>query len=305
MKTNREYLLESINMVEKLDEKYMSLQLNPDLENYLEKTRQIKNVLTQLKDNYNDANLLEQLVALINHHCGGKNEFTSFINACDSSISSASRNLESLSKIVEFYHQYREFSEEASRIYIQAMLDKGSQRSLGSAGENKIIEIAEEYGFIHVYGIRDFTRNDYAVAKYSKSLKRDLIPDVNFGSQNKDLDIILKAGNKVFFIEAKHLKDGGGAQDKQIKELLGLIKNDLSEYNNDYYIVAYMDGVYSNTLLDITEPYFSNPELYSEEKQTKLITQKYELLMALNRNSNSLWLNTGSLRSLLEDLTND
>ncbi|MDR3182915.1 MAG: hypothetical protein LBT89_08375 [Planctomycetaceae bacterium] len=76
------------------------------------------------------------------------------------------------------------------------------------------------------------------------------------------------------FFEAKHLKEGGGAQDKQIKELIGIIQEPTN--GADVFYGAFLDGVYSNSILKLTEENIIIPATLSRgnRRDTKLIKQQ-------------------------------
>ena len=149
----------------------------------------------------------------------------------------------------------------------------------------------------------DFFKRKNAVAYYNKDIKHKINANINFGSQDKDLDVIFKVGNNFIFLEAKHIKESGGAQDKQIKELIGLLNINLPI---NIFIVSFMDGVYSNHLLDIEISCIENPEaLVRLKNKTKLSQQQYEILKGLKNNQNSFWVNTYGLIELIKDLNNE
>ncbi len=307
MHTNIDYLIESIRNNETLDERYMILDEDPRLDEIVLITQDIKEIITTIKvlnnNNENADRYYDKLLKLVSSELGSKNEFNCFINACDSTIGTITKHTDTFKTIVDLYLEHRVMSDTTSREWIQALIDRGSNRSLGTVGEQKVIDIAVEKGFIFAVDDNQFISNDFSISKYRKSLKDIISPDLKFGAQNKDLDIIIKAKDMFYYLEAKHIKDAGGAQDKQIKELIDLIS--INPQSDKIGIIAFFDGVYSNILLDISEPLISNPELLKIENQNKLITQKYEILVSLGNNKNSFWLNTAGLNKFLLDLLSE
>ena len=302
IRDNVYYLIESIKNKEGLDKRYMSLEPHKDLDAMVNTSKRIKDILITIKK-LNEKNLnadifYDELFNLITTDLGSKNEFNSFINSCDSAVSIIRENKEILKEIVLLYFENRTISEYTPREWVQAIIDKGSQRGLGNIGENKVIEIAKNLGFIYVKSIDDFFNLDYAVALYSKKIKKMICDDIDFGSQNKDLDVIFKVNNDYVFLEAKHIKEAGGAQDKQIKELIQLMEIKLP---SNVYMISFMDGVYSNHLLDITLDEIEFPELIVDRGMKKFALQKYQIIYNLKENKNSFWVNTGGLKKLLED----
>jgi len=124
------------------------------------------------------------------------------------------------------------------------------------------------------------TNSDYILEGFSKYIKNKNITDPFAG--NKDL--IIKLNSKIFLCEAKHLNTSGGGQDKQISELIEIIS--LKEKNKKIYYIAFLDGSYSNILLD------------SKKGGDKLMTQKKEIKKCLLRNPNNFWVNTAGFEAL-------
>ena len=304
IKNNIYYLKTSINNLETLDVRYMSLELHESIDEMVRVTKEIKELLITIKrlkmNNLPCDKFYRDLEPLVLSELGSKNEFNGFINACDSAISTLKRNPENFKQIVDLYLEHRDISDHTPREWIQAIIDKGSQRSLGDVGEKKVIEIAVSKCFVYCKSTQQLFSEKYSVMRYSKEIQNNLQEKINFGSQNKDLDIVIKANDKLLFLEAKHIKESGGAQDKQIKELIGLLNVKLPE---NIKIIAFMDGVYSNHLLNITDEEILNPDiLIAGKKDTKILRQQQELITALNNNENSFWVNTTGLESLLESL---
>ncbi len=297
MKDNLKYLEYSCNNPEKLDERYMNLKKN-DLNKYVEYTNKIKSLLSDIrKDKFVDEKKFTILLNLITDSYGSKNEFNCFINACDSTIGTIKNNPETLKQIVELFFTYRNGKISADPVHIQSLIDKGSQRALGIIGQQKIVEIAQNFGFEYTNDLNIFLKNKNSVSYYKKELKEKIIPEIDFGSQNKDLDIILKSNDKYFFIESKHIKECGGAQDKQIKELIGLIKTKMPK---NTFIVSFLDGVFSNKIL--------NSEIFNvfdnKDKiiKNKIEQQQLEILDNLHKNKSAFWLNSAGLVEFLRDL---
>jgi hypothetical protein len=207
-----------------------------------------------------------------------------------------SAGFESFKYVVDLYLKHRDFTEITPKEWIQAIIDKGASRAKGSTGEKKLVEIISSFGFVDVKNWNDFKKNKKSVAIFSKNhfdlpaIKRELGIGLKFNSQNKMLDIILKNGDKIMFIEAKHLKEGGGSQDKQIKELIGIIQKDTG--NKNVFYGAFLDGIYSNVLLkNIEKPVGNN----------KIASQQRDINTALKNNPNSFWFNTAGFMGFIKD----
>jgi F0F1-type ATP synthase delta subunit len=112
------------------------------------------------------------------------------------------------------------------------------------------------------------------------------------------LDIILKHDEKIMFIEAKHLKEGGGTQDKQVHELINIIQTRNS--NKNVLVGAFLDGVLSNHILDMSEEYIKNPKKLNYEKN-KTVRQQVDIIKALKTNKNNFWFNTAGFKKFIKD----
>jgi hypothetical protein len=88
-------------------------------------------------------------------------------------------------------------------------------------------------------------------------------------------------------IEAKHIKESGGAQDKQIDEIIKFIKH--SENSKFIHYTSFLDGIYFNNF--ILPP-----------KSSKVYRQKQEIKEHLKNNPNNFFLNTAGIICLFQDL---
>lgn len=303
IKSNIEYFNISINNKEGLDTRYMTLKTHKLLDEIVMVSKKIKDILITIKElnakNLNADIFYDELFTLITTENGSKNEFNCFLNACDLTISVLKENKSLLMDIVALYFNNRNISEHTPKEWVQALIDKGAQRTLGNNGENKVLDILKQHGYTITEETTDFFNFDYSATIYNKETKNKICRSIDFGSQNKDLDIIIKAKNKYFFLEAKHIKEGGGAQDKQIKELIQLMEIELP---NNIYLISFMDGVYSNKILNLTNEEINNPELITKKQINKLKLQQHQIVDNLKINNNSFWVNTYGLIELIKDL---
>ena len=120
-----------------------------------------------------------------------------------------------------------------------------------------------------------------------KNVRKNLGVKIKTKKQNKTLDLIIKAKDKIFLCEAKHLNTSGGGQDKQISELIEIMG--LKENNGISYI-AFLDGKYSNILLN------------DKDGGDKITKQREEINKFLKNNPNNYWLNTAGFEKLISDL---
>lgn len=288
-----------------LDKNYMFIEENLNLDFYVNKTQKIKELLTtikNIKDKNNSDKLLREIFLelqnTIKKH-SNYSEFGCFINACDSTIEENINDIKLLKTITFLYLEKRKLTDIIPYEWVQAIIDKGSSRKKGHAGENKIINLLEKNGFLKAKDILDFRKYDKCAAKLSKRGKfsnKNIFKffGVSIGDRNQDksLDVIVKNKKEIFFIEAKHLNTGGGGQNKQVLELIEIIRE--KNKKNNYHFVAFLDGVFSNILLSAG----SGAENEEEAVKTKL--QYKDIMAALNKNKNNYWVNTAGFEKLID-----
>ncbi|MBQ8367760.1 MAG: hypothetical protein IJX43_01735 [Alphaproteobacteria bacterium] len=307
LNTNQHYFDISINSPEPLDLRYAHLNWDADIDAYVETTQKIKELLATiktLKDMHKDADdIYVALYRLLMTDLASKSELNCFINACDCTTGVLKQecnitNLNLFKYVVDLYLLHRDFTDLTPKEWIQALIDKGSSRADGKIGECKLVDIATAQGFVFVEDWAGFMAEPLAVTVFKKgvfdisNIKEKLGVNLQFNAQNKMLDLILKKDDMYVFLEAKHMKECGGSQDKQMKELIDIIKTDTG--SNKIKYVAFLDGFYSNLLLrNIKNP---------AAKNAKTPNQQRDINEALARNQNSYWLNTAGFKQFVHDL---
>lgn len=128
--------------------------------------------------------------------------------------------------------------------------------------------------------------------KFSKkinllSARENLKIKIKTKKQNKTMDLIIKANDKIFLCEAKHLNVAGGEQDKQISELIEII----GLYDKKVSYISFCDGNYSNILLS------------DDVHGKKLDQQRKEISENLSKNPNNYWVNTFGFKQLFKDFS--
>ena len=298
IQNNLYYFKISKNNQEKLlDDFYIFDEKHSDLNRYIKNTKEIKNILITIKTLQNK----KEKQAMINKYFlelskiigrySNCSEFSCFLN-CDNIIDEVKNEINLLKKITERYFAKRVLNEIAPEEWVQAILDTNSSRKKGKCGENKLISILKNKGFKEVFDWDVFYKTDYCVVKFSKkfnlkNVRKNLDIKIRTKKQNKTLDLIIKAKNKILLCEAKHLNTSGGGQDKQISELIEILG--LTEKKDVSYI-AFLDGKYSNILLG------------DSGRGDKIITQRKEIKKFLHNNPNNYWVNTDGFKSLIFDL---
>lgn len=286
------------NQEKMLDDFYVFDEKNVDLNKYIKNTKEIKNILITIKtlqERKEKQAIIDKYFLELSKTLGkfsNCSEFACFINACDNILDEAKNEIILLKEITERYFAKRMLNEMTPEEWMQAILDTNSSRKKGKCGENKLIHILKKQGFKEVSSWDDFFKIDYCIVKFSKkfslkNVRKNLGVKIKTKKQNKTLDLIIKAKDKIFLCEAKHLNTSGGGQDKQISELIEIMG--LKENNKVSYI-AFLDGKYSNVLL-------SDAGLGD-----KIIKQRKEIKKFLEKNPDNFWLNTAGFEKLVSDL---
>jgi len=278
-----------------LDDAYIFDKRNPDINEYIKNTKEIKNYLITIRtllDKKEDKKVIDRyfhsLAESLNEF-SNCSEFSCFINACDNVLDFVKKDFALLKEITKRYFKNRILNESVPEEWIQAILDSNSGRKKGSCGENKLLRILENRGFKRVDDWDGFNKNHKCVARFSNTFDLDIVREklnikIKTKKQNKRLDLIIKDNKKIFLLEAKHLNTAGGGQDKQLSELIELLS--LSEKNKSIYYIAFLDGNYSNTLLG------------NKNVKGKLNTQRKDITKFLKNNPNNYWVNTAGFKSI-------
>lgn len=233
-------------------------------------------------------------------------EFIAFWKVLDISYSSFKKLPDKENILKEILNKYcqrrRELYDKIgySNVTVQALYDFGASRKKGVAANKKIIDLIK--GFfenpIHAKTIQDFEYNSivyFEPDKGGKVLFKQFCKKFNiayeFGDhhQGKLHDILLKVEDHIFLIEAKHMKESGGAQDKQVVEIIEFIA--YSEKDDNIHYVTFMDGIYFNR-------YAKN-----SIKSGKTGAQKDSIVKNLQKNKSNFFVNTAGLKQLFEDIS--
>jgi len=191
---------------------------------------------------------------------------------------------------------------------VQVLYDAGASRKKGKLGIKKIETLLENIlnisntEYLKVENLKDFEGKKicYLLPDSNKSDKEifdDFIKrkhlDYRFGGehQNKYPDIVIKICEHYFIIEAKHIKESGGAQDKQIVEIIEFIK--YSENVDNIHYVSFLDGIYFNKFISLKD----------KDNKNKVLSQIRDIENALKYNKNNFFVNTYGLKLLIEDAT--
>lgn len=183
---------------------------------------------------------------------------------------------------------------------VQALFDSGASRRKGSSGIGKLVNLLKNIiGAEHVKTIEEFvsvsagyflpdTGDEMLFEEFCKKFGIEYA----FGRkhQQKLPDLVFKADDHLFVVEGKHVKEPGGAQNKQVLELIEFVKH--SERSSNIHYVSFMDGMYFN--------YFISTDSNSNNKTAR---QRKDIERALASNKNNYFVNTAGFIRLLKDLT--
>ncbi|MBI5700028.1 hypothetical protein HZC35_06995 [Candidatus Saganbacteria bacterium] len=308
-KTNLEYFNVSMDNPEFLIDGHYA-----HLENILSNTQIINNVnaireeikrLTSEGVKYQKIDYLK-LFNLLRAEGAQLTELSAFAVACGMSHSSLvslpqGSALEALQNIIDLYKKNRAilYSNIDNKYeIIQAMYDVRASSRRGKIGQDKILKILLERGVpqTNIWSSFENDKNAVAVTQNAgafsiKNLRKYLRISFDFRHQEKIIDILLKISGHYFLIEAKHIDESGGAQDKQISETIDLIK--LTEKGNGIHYLSFLDGRYSIGLF--------GKNSITPSPRNKMDRQRNEILATLKRNKQNYYLNTFGFIKLLED----
>jgi len=285
-----------------LDDIYMFVEKHKDLKKYAEITKEIKNTLIAIKEVKGKKDslkiidqLFEQLYKLMPKY-SNNSEFGCFINACDSSLEEVLFDKNLLAKITYLYLEKRDLNDVVPIEWIQALIDKRSATRKGNVGEKKLAGILETKGYKLVKNITEFKFIKKVFAKCSgkgdfsnKALKSHFGESIGKNTQDKKLDLIIKKDRDIFFLEAKHMKTSGGEQNKQILELIELLRNKPKRPNLHY--VGFLDGIYFNKL-------FGAEKAANTEEYNKITHQKKDIGRILSKIKKNYFINTAGYKKL-------
>lgn len=235
-------------------------------------------------------------------------EFVSFWPVVDISYSlfckmSDEEKKEIIKNVVEKYIELRHnvFSMYGySATTLQVGKDAKAHKESGNLGINKVSEMLSAVGFkkANSESFQDFimiSDKKYIESdKKGKRLFKELLGYYNIdflwssGKEEKMPDILIRYKKDVFIVEHKHMKEGGGGQDKQINEIISLIG--FSENQKNIHYISFLDGLYFNLL-------FNKKNL----TKGKIFNQITNINKNLQENKQNYFINTAGFRELLKE----
>lgn len=229
-------------------------------------------------------------------------EFTSFFPTLDVSYSiygnlSDNQKTEFLSIAVRIYIEKRHhtyLSHGYSATTLQVRKDFEKHKTGGSAANRKVVSLLYENGYVSHSGDQfSHARKRFVfgdAANLAEQIQAELKTELGLtfrwrnDHQEKNIDLfIVDASGQIHICEFKHMKESGGGQDKQVAELISLIRH--PEENPRLGYIAFLDGIYFNS--------FRNPTAKKTMEQVRQIRQY------LQQNPTNYFVNTYGLKALL------
>jgi|SRR3989339_1483757 len=283
-----------------MDKNYMFLNKHVDLQKYVKKTQNIKNILIAIKE-MKSANIsgktIDKMYLKLDKELNNYSvfsEFSCFINACDLNNGEVRGKIDLLKKVTDYYLKHRDLNDIVPAEWIQALIDKTTSRKKGQAGEKKLLQLLKTKRYNFVDTLEDFMSHNKSCARFSKkgglsnkNLKRELGVTIGKKNQDKKLDLLIKNNKNIYFLEAKHISTGGGGQNKQISELIDIIR--LKTNNKNYHFISFLDGVHFNTLFKKHK---------KTKKSDKILIQQKDIKKALKVNKTNYFINTAGFKKL-------
>ena len=183
----------------------------------------------------------------------------------------------------------------------QALYDSVVSRKQGTAGIQKLRQIIEQVEqelqvkIQKAATVNELTKLEYGFYPISpeafEELREEFGITYEFGQekQAKIPDLVIKIKDRLLILEAKHIKESGGAQNNQIDELIKFISQKEKELIS---YVAFLDGRYFNKFRDTSSA-------------DKVRRQREAIENALQDYPNNYFVNTAGLRKLLADLLSE
>ncbi|OGE80568.1 MAG: hypothetical protein A2660_00190 [Candidatus Doudnabacteria bacterium RIFCSPHIGHO2_01_FULL_45_18] len=236
-------------------------------------------------------------------------EFPSFWAVTDVSHSSykklsESEQIEFLENVLKKYikHRHPIYSGYGyTHSTLQVGKDAKAHKQSGVLGIKKVCSILNKKRF-HALGdlsLKNLKAKNLvyiSTDKTGKKLFKEIIKQYSISfmwgkkSDDKMPDILFKIKNHFFIVEHKHMKEGGGGQNKQINEVIKFISYSEPRSSKRIHYITFLDGLYFN-LLNRTF-----------KKKSKVPTQVANIKKALRQNENNYFVNTAGFKELLEQV---
>ncbi|MGC8981826.1 MAG: hypothetical protein ACP5JU_02675 [Minisyncoccia bacterium] len=323
MRNNKYYWEESLNNPELIvDYNYENDEIILDEKELISKTWRLRDLITTYcvlsKIDENTANqtktkILYEIIKILKET--EKIQYTEFVaywKTLDFSYSMFKGSSDDdqktrLSEIIEKYcekrlNRYNKLG--YTDVIVQSLYDTGASRKKGKSGIDKLLEILRNK-FENISRISNLNNcrlgyflPDQGDKELFEKFKEKFKLKYEYGEkhQGKNPDIVLIVDGEFLIIEAKHVKEAGGAQNKQILELIEFIS--YPEENQKVHYVSFLDGPYFNKFIYTQQANADN----NESEKRKVTQQRENIEMYLKKNQHNFFVNTHGFRVLLNDL---
>ncbi len=264
------------------------------------------------KNNKNKAMIekaTEKILEIVKNKNINYSEFVSFWPVVDISYSLFSKlnnkdQFEIIRNIADKYIELRHciyLSYGYSPTTLQVGKDAKAHKESGSLGLNKVAKILDQAGYqkANHFLLEDFicqgSKKYIESDKKGKRLFKDLLKcyKIKFSwsksKEQKMPDFLIRSGKDIFIVEHKHMKEGGGGQDKQINEVISFIS--FSENNPNMHYVSFLDGIYFNL--------FTNKKYLIKGK---IFNQLNNITKNLKQNPQNYFVNTKGFMELIKNI---
>ncbi len=184
---------------------------------------------------------------------------------------------------------------------IQVRKDFSKHKRQGGAANRKIKNICEKLGYAQVSRNTKIKKAKQKYCFIDQKQGQALLHDLEAQGESwykkwsqthggKKADVLFFGNENQYFIcEAKHIKESGGGQDKQMNELIAFIDNENHAHKlSGVFYVAFLDGAYFNKFIEANLP-------------DKIKAQKRRIEKCLrSRSARSFFVNTYGLNKLLK-----
>ena len=188
-----------------MDKNYMFLNKHVDLQKYVKKTQNIKNILIAIKE-MKSANIsgktIDKMYLKLDKELNNYSvfsEFSCFINACDLNNGEVRGKIDLLKKVTDYYLKHRDLNDIVPAEWIQALIDKTTSRKKGQAGEKKLLQLLKTKRYNFVDTLEDFMSHNKSCARFSKkgglsnkNLKREVEIDTKLSLTKKEFEEAIK-----------------------------------------------------------------------------------------------------------------
>lgn len=252
---------------------------------------------------------IEEILRIIKSKNINYSEFVSFWPVVDISYSlfnkiDVDEQLEIIKNITDKYIKLRHkfyLLHGYTPTTLQVGKDAKAHKESGSLGIYKVSKILNNAGYkkannetkenFVLYGDKKYIEAD----KKGKRLFKNLLNNykIKFSwskkKEQKMPDFLIKNKNNIFIVEHKHMKEGGGGQDKQINEVISFIS--FTEGNKKIHYISFLDGIYFNL--------FRNKK---HSNRGKIANQLINIRQNLERNKQNYFVNTAGFKKILKEL---